>query len=185
MIESFQILATLAAARVVVAMAPGPTTLLVGRTAATSRRKALAVAAGVWSVGLLWAGLALMALATSIALVPDLAPVLVVVGGLHLVGLGVATVRRAFADAHARHDAATPGDLAAAFAAGITSEAGDPRAVACYLSIFAVTGALELDTPARVAAVAIMPTVAFVWNALMALAVAHPAAPGRTALPAG
>ena len=73
MTESFQILATLAAAQVVIAMAPGPNTLIVIHAATRGRRLGLAAASGIWPVGLTFATLGLLGIGTVLTALPEIA----------------------------------------------------------------------------------------------------------------
>jgi threonine/homoserine/homoserine lactone efflux protein len=167
--ETFQIVATLAAAQVVLAMAPGPEAHLVATATALGRRHGRAVLAGLWTAALAWAGLAMVVLVVLLDMLPALAPLASLAGGLHLAVLGVAAVRRAFADAPAappaeaaaptRPDAPCP-DFHDGFHAA--------RSIAYWLAVFAVTGARDLDLDRGLLVVVCLPTLAVAWTTLLA-----------------
>lgn len=164
MTETFQIVATLAAAQVVLAMAPGPEAHLVATATALGRRHGRAVLAGLWTAALAWAGLAMVVLVVLLDMLPALAPLASLAGGLHLAVLGVAAVRRAFADAPAAappapRDAPCPG-----FHDGFHAA----RSIAYWLAVFAVTGARDLDLDRGLLVVVCLPTLAVAWTALLA-----------------
>lgn len=171
--ESLQIIATLAAAQVVLAMAPGPNTLLVFHAAAHDRRLGLAVAAGIWPVGIAWATLGITGLGAAVTSLPALAWTMRIVCGLYLGWLGIQAVRRSFTQpTGVALAAAEPMTFAQAFRAGVVTNITNAKSVAYYLSIFAATGALGLSAFEQAAAVVMMPTISFAWNAVLALLVA-------------
>ncbi len=172
MTESFQILATLAAAQIAIALAPGPNTLLVAHAATRSRTHGLAVAAGVWPVGIAWAVIGLTGLGAVFAALPGLAEAMRLVCGLYLIWLGVKAVRRSFGEAAANLDAPTPMTRAEAFRAGVLSNAFNPKSIAYYMSIFAATGAQTLSAGEQTLAVVLMPTISAVWYVILTFAVA-------------
>lgn len=164
MTESFQIIATLAAAQVVLNLSPGPNMMLVIHASAHDRRQGFAVAAGIWPVGIAWAILGLTGLGAAFTALPGLAEVMRVVCGLYLGWLGIQAVRRSFAEP----GLATPGpattSLSESFRAGVLSNVTNPKAVAYYMSIFAATGAHSLSVGEQILAVVMMPTISFLWN---------------------
>ena len=174
MTESFQILATLVAAQIAIAIAPGPNTLLVAHAATRSRAHGLAVAAGVWPVGILWAITGLTGLGALFTALPALADAMRIACGLYLLWLGGKAVRRSFATGTIAGATIPPMSLAEAFRAGILSNVTNPKAIAYYMSIFAATGAHSLSTGEQILAVVLMPTISAGWNALLAVTVASP-----------
>jgi threonine/homoserine/homoserine lactone efflux protein len=171
---SLQIIATLVAAQIVIAMAPGPNTLLVVHASAHERRLGLAVAAGIWPVGILWAVGGLLGLGTVLTALPEIAEAMRIACGLYLVWLGMRAVRRSFVEplgipASAGADVMTAGE---AFRAGALSTLTNPKAIAYYLSIFTATGAFALSPPEQALVVILMPTVSSLWYALLATVVA-------------
>ncbi len=173
MTESFQILATLAAAQIVIALVPGPNTLLVAHAATRSRAHGLAAAAGVWPVGLLWAVLGLTGLGAVFTALPTLAEAMHLACGLYLLWLGAKTVRRSFT-LHGTIPVALPMSLAGAFRAGVISNITNPKSIAFYMSIFAATGAAELPLGEQILAAVTMPTISALWYVFLAATVASP-----------
>jgi threonine/homoserine/homoserine lactone efflux protein len=172
--ETFEIFATLMAAQVVIALAPGPNTLIVIHAATRDRRLGLAAAAGVWPVGLLFAGLGLSGLGTVLAAWPQVAEAMRLACAAYLLWLGFGTIRRSFADPATALPIATPADLATAFRTGFFTNLTNPKSIAYWASIFAATGASELPLSAQLIAVVAMPTVSFLWYALLTVLVASP-----------
>lgn len=172
MTESFQILATLVAAQIAIALAPGPNTLLVAHAATRSRAHGLAVAAGVWPVGLVWAVIGLTGLGAVFAALPGLAETMRLICGLYLIWLGAKAVRRSFGAAGAPLDARASMTLAEAFRAGVLSNVANPKSIAYYMSIFAATGAHGLSPALQAVAVVAMPTISALWYTLLALMLA-------------
>ncbi len=172
--ETFEILATLFAAQVVIALAPGPNTLIVIHAATRDRRLGLAAAAGVWPVGLLFAGLGLSGLGTLLAAWPHLAEAMRFACAGYLLWLGFGSIRRSFADPAAMPVPAAPVDFAAAFRAGFFTNLTNPKSIAYWTSIFAATGASDLPLTAQALAVVAMPSISFLWYAVLCLLVASP-----------
>lgn len=173
--ESLQILATLAAAQVVIAMAPGPNTLIVVHAGMRDRRLGLAAACGIWPVGLTFATLGLLGIGTVLTALPQIAEAMCIVCGLYLLWLGVKAIRRSFADggpaAIATPRAMTAGE---ALRAGMFANVLNPKSIAYYMSIFAATGASALSPGEQALALLMMPTISFLWYAALVLAVASP-----------
>ncbi|MER2605003.1 MAG: hypothetical protein ABTQ29_04160, partial [Siculibacillus sp.] len=71
--ESFQIIATLAAAQLVVAVAPGPGDRLAARVGLQARSLGFAVALGAWPAAVLWAVLGVGGLGVVLPALPGLA----------------------------------------------------------------------------------------------------------------
>lgn len=174
MTESFQILATLAAAQIVIALVPGPNTLLVAHAATRSRAHGLAAAVGVWPVGFLWAVFGLTGLGAVFTALPTLAEAMRLACGLYLLWLGAKTVHRSFVLRGTVPLAATPMTLAGAFRAGVITNITNPKSIAYYMSIFAATGAAELPVGEQVLAAVTMPTISMLWYVFLAATVASP-----------
>lgn len=173
--ESFQIIATLAAAQLVVAVAPGPGDRLAARVGLHARSLGFAVALGAWPAAVLWAVLGVGGLGVVLTALPGLAAAVNVVCGLWLAWIGIAIVRRSFADAApvGLAPSLTLGH-ARAFRLGLRGGLAAPRAIAWYAALFAVTGALDLPLYAQAAAVAMMPTITLAWNVVLCAAVSEP-----------
>lgn len=173
MTENFQILATLVAVQIVLAMAPERETRRVLAAALLSRRDGLAATAGVWAIGVVWAILGLVALAVIGALPAPVPEAMRIVCGLHLVWLGLLTVRRSFRDASGC-DAGVGATPADAFRGGVLSALAAPEAILRYLSILAVTGASSLPLEEQALAALAMPSATASWNACLAIAAVKP-----------
>lgn len=174
MTGSLQIIATLVAAQIAIAMAPGPNTVLIVRASAGDRRLGRAVAAGIWSVAILLTVGGLLGLGMVLTVLPEIAEVMRIACGLHLVWLGIAAVRRSFVEplgvpATGVDTAVTIGE---AFRAGALSTLTDLEAIARHVSIFTATGAFTLSPAEQVLAAILMPTVSALWYALLATVVA-------------
>lgn len=171
--ESFQILATLAAVQIVLALAPGPNALLAARAGMRSPAHGLAVVCGVWPIGLLWAVLALVGLGAIFTALPSGIEAIRILGGLHLLALGVRVVRRSFVGRTVAAVDATSPTRVAAFRSGLLAHAANPRAIAYYMAVFAATGAPTLSLAEQAFAVVMMPTVSALWNTVSALMLAR------------
>lgn len=167
--ESFQIIATLAAAQLVLGMAQAPRTAAI----ATARAERLVAAAFArWPLELMWASFGLATVVGLHAAASDeIFTALRLICGAHLLLLGVVAVRRSFAD----------GSPARGETGRLGAVLTDPGTLPAYLSLFATTGTCTLADTAQVLAVLILPTLSFAWRALVALAVA-PASPARARL---
>lgn len=177
MSETLQIVATLAAAEIVLTLAPDAVTRRVAAAGLGRRDAGTAFLVGRWLAGLLAAALALATLGSLVETLPAAAPLLALLGAVRLAVLGIAAVRRAFADADAL---APPPPIAAAGALrhGFRSTLAAPATAAWWLAAFAVTGAWDLDASARLVVVLALPSLAAAWTALRAHALrADPAAP--------
>lgn len=172
MTESFQIIATLAAAQVAIAMVPGPNTLIVLHAGLHGRRTGLAAAAGIWPVGFFFAAAGLAGLGTLLANLPEVAEAMRIACGLYLLWLGAKAIRRSFA---AEDVVATEAGAAMttreAFRAGVLANIANPKSIAYYMSIFAATGAASLGPVHQTLAVVMMPTLSVLWYALLAVVV--------------
>jgi threonine/homoserine/homoserine lactone efflux protein len=160
---------------VVIAMAPGPNTLIVVHAAMRGRRLGLAAACGIWPVGLTFATLGLLGIGTVLTTLPEIAEALRIACGLYLLWLGAAAIRRSFGDgAPAVVRPAREMTAADAFRAAAVTNLVNPKSIAYYMSIFAATGASSLGSIEQSAALAMMPTLSFIWYATLALVVASP-----------
>ena len=169
MTESLQILATLAAAQIAIAIAPGQNTLLVVHAGTHHRRLGLAVAAGIWPIGILWAVAGLAGLGTLFTSLPQLAEAMRLACGAYLLWLGLKAIRRSFTApvlAALPDRSMSPGE---AFRAGALSTLTNPKAIAYYMSIFTATGAYGLAPAEQAIAAVAMPTISALWYALLAV----------------
>jgi threonine/homoserine/homoserine lactone efflux protein len=134
-------LLALALAQALLAMSPGPATVLTMQTAASRGVKAgLRVALGLTLGVLAWALAALVGLSLLFEMAPWLQTGLRVAGGLFLVWIGISLWRGA------RRPMPEPGAAAPGFAGvrvGITTNLANPKALAYFAAVF--TGILPPD----------------------------------------
>lgn len=154
------------------AVSPGPSFVLVARTAvAVSRRDGLAAALGMGVGGVVFCALALLGLHALLAAVPALFVALKVAGGVYLVYLGV-RIWRGAAQPVAMPDAApaTGRGVGRSFGFALATQVSNPKTAVVYASIFAAL--LPAEPPLWVTA-ALPPAVFAIeagWYALVALA---------------
>ncbi len=150
------------------AMSPGVSFLLVARTAmSSSRRAALAVAAGMGFGALIFAAIALAGLHTLLTLVPSLYTGLKVAGGCYLLWLALKMFRR---PANRFNDSAATEEVSAskAFLTGVFTQISNPYTALVFASIFSAA----LSKNIQPAMYIILPLMAFVidvlWYAVVA-----------------
>ena len=164
------------------AMSPGPSFIMVARTAvAVSRSDGLASALGMGVGAVVFAAMALLGLHVVLAAVPWLYMVLKVLGGGYLVYLGYRLVqgaREPLSIARADESPA-PRKRARSFFSGIATQLSNPKTAVVYASVFAAL--LPPEVPLYVAL--LLPFLIFGvetgWYAIVALALSAPAS--RTA----
>lgn len=156
------------------AMSPGPSFVMVARTAvAASRAEGLAAALGMGIGGVIFSAVALLGLQAVLAAVPGLYFLTKILGGAYLIYLGVRIWRGAGQTlrlAVAGNDAnSNPGSFRRAFFAGLGTQLSNPKTAIVYASIFAAL--LPSDVPLTLALV--LPALIFAieggWYALVAL----------------
>ena len=172
----------IAAAMTLGAMSPGPSFILVARTAlASSRRDGLAAAVGMGAGGILFAGIAVLGLLAVLAAVPALHLALKLGGGAYLVFLGVRIVRAAGQPLPAAGPAhpAGPARVLRSFLTGLGTQVSNPKTAIVYAGIFA--SLLPPDAPGWM--LALLPPMVFAietaWYALVAVALSAPAPRAR------
>jgi threonine/homoserine/homoserine lactone efflux protein len=160
------------------AISPGPSFVLVARTAvAISRRDALATALGMGVGGLVFAGAALLGLMVVLASVPWLYLAIKVIGASYLLYLALCIWKGAdnpLATTDVRRGEAR--SIFRSFAFGLATQLSNPKTAIWYASIFAAL--LSADQPRGLAAV-VLPMIFVIeagWYALVAVAFssAHP-----------
>jgi threonine/homoserine/homoserine lactone efflux protein len=154
------------------AMSPGPSFVLIVRSAvATSRRAAIAAAFGMALGGILFATAALLGLHVLLTSVPTLHFILKLGGAAYLLYIAVMLWRGA--DSPVRIEGAVSDvrhGWRGAAALGLATQLSNPKTAIVYASIF--TALLPADWPAWLAAV-LLPSifvVEFGWYAVVALA---------------
>lgn len=163
----------IAGAIAVGAMSPGPSFIMVARTAvAGSRSDGLAAALGMGVGGVLFAGVALLGLHVVLSAVPWLYIGLKIVGGLYLIFLGCLIWRGAREPLRLAEGAIEErdGTFFRAFCLGVLTQVSNPKTAVVYASIFVAL--LPREVPQSVTL--ILPLVIFAieagWYAIVALA---------------
>lgn len=124
-------------------VSPGPSFVVVARTAVSaSRADGLAVALGMGAGGVLFAAAALLGLHGLLLAVPSLYVVLKVLGGLYLAYLGIRIWRGAkqplpIADLSGSPEARRFATQFKSLALGLTTQLSNPKAAIVYASVFA------------------------------------------------
>lgn len=119
------------------AASPGPSFVMVARTAASQGRPhGLLAAAGIGTGGLIFAILALLGLHSLLNLAPALYLALKLAGGLYLAWLGW-RIWRGARQALTLHAAPSPHSQHRAFAAGLATQLSNPKTAIVYTSVFA------------------------------------------------
>ena len=167
-------LTSIAGAITLGAISPGPSFLLVARTAvARSRFDALAAALGMGLGGVLFALAALLGLHVVLIAVPWLYLVLKLVGGAYLIYIGVRTLLSRGGDAHTGPHVERRA-LRRIFRQGFVVAVLNPKTAVVYASVFAAL--LPPDIP--LAAALIVPAMIFAieagWYTIVALALSAP-----------
>ncbi|QEM66930.1 LysE family translocator [Geobacter sp. FeAm09] len=154
------------------AMSPGPSFLMVARTAvAASRPAGLAAALGMGVGGALFAVAALAGLQAVFAAVPGLYLALKVVGGLYLVYLGQRIWRGAGQPLALRPETAESAQQGAgrAFLLALGTQVSNPKAAIVYGSVFAAFLPRDFPLFLAVITVAVIFMIEAGWYALVAL----------------
>lgn len=171
-------IASIIGALAVGAMSPGPSFVMVARTAvASSRSDGLASALGMGAGGVAFAAMALLGLQVVLAAVPWFYVVLKALGGSYLIYLGYRlwrgaseplTVPRADEPRASRA-------LIRSFLVGLGTQLSNPKTAVVYASVFAAL--LPRETPLSVAL--LLPLLVFTveagWYAIVAVALSAPA----------
>jgi len=163
-------------------MSPGPSFVMVARTAlAVSRRDALAAAAGMGVGGAIFSSVALLGLLALLAAVPILHVALSVLGGGYLLYLGYRMWQGAaqpltIGDAPA---AARPAQVWRSFLLGLATQLSNPKTAVVYASVFASL----LPTGVSPSVLAALPAMIFVietaWYSVVATALSAPSPRAR------
>lgn len=169
-------LLAMTAALILGAMSPGPSFLLVARTAlAVSRPAGLAAALGMGVGGVLFALIALLGLMTLLHAVPVLYVALKLCGGAYLLYLGFRIWRGARQPLEFAARPASGRGLWRAFWLGLGTQVSNPKTAIAYASIFA--SLLPREVPAAV--MTGLPVLIFVielgWYSLVTLVLSAPA----------
>ncbi len=158
------------------AISPGPSFLLVARTAvATSRRDGLAAAAGMGAGATLLALLVLAGLQSLFAAFPWVFGTLKIAGGLYLVWLAIGAWRSARAGL-AELDGAGAACPAAArsFWRALFTQVSNPKAIVVYGGIFSALLPAQLSAGAAVVLLVLVCVIETAWYAVVALVLSAP-----------
>ena len=175
-------LASLVVVLVLGAMSPGPSFLMVARTAlAVSRRDGLAAALGMGVGGVLLCVVALGGLLALFAAVPLLYLGLQLLGGLYLAYLGYRIWRGARAQPVATESAPaeSAGRFWLSFRQGLLTQISNPKTTIVYASVFASLLPREAPTAVWVALPALIFVIETLWYGIVALALSAAAPRAR------
>jgi threonine/homoserine/homoserine lactone efflux protein len=165
-------LAGIVAALAVGVVSPGPSFVMVARTAVSqSRSHGVAAALGMGAGGAVFAAIALLGLHAVLLAVPSLYVALKVVGGLYLAWLGVRIWRAAKAPLPAAV-AAAPAGMRRALAAGFVTQVSNPKTAVVYASVFAAFLPAAHSAGFAAALLAVVFCIEAGWYALVAVALA-------------
>lgn len=160
------------------AASPGPSFVMVARTAVVaSRRSGLFAALGMGLGGLLFAIASLAGLQGLLIAVPSLYWLLKVAGGLYLSWIGIRIWRHARAPLLA-DGAIQPVHASSplrAFGAGLATQMSNPKTAIVYASVFAAFLPAVTSLAFNVSIAAIVFTIETGWYSLVALALSAPA----------
>ncbi|WP_018904018.1 LysE family translocator [Variovorax paradoxus] len=170
----------IAGAMIVGAMSPGPSFVMVARTAvSSSRRDGLAAALGMGAGGVVFAIAALVGLQAAFLAVPALYLAVKLLGGAYLVYLGIRIWRGAREPLSAAQDeraaAGTSSNARRAFLLGMGTQVSNPKTAVVYASIFAAFLPREVPLALALAVPAVIFCIETGWYAVVALALSSAA----------
>ncbi|MBW8715538.1 MAG: LysE family transporter [Variovorax paradoxus] len=170
----------IAGAMIVGAMSPGPSFVMVARTAvSSSRRDGLAAALGMGAGGVVFAIAALVGLQAAFLAVPALYLAVKLLGGAYLVYLGIRIWRGAREPLSAAQDegaaAGTGSNARRAFLLGMGTQVSNPKTAVVYASIFAAFLPREVPLALALAVPAVIFCIETGWYAVVALALSSAA----------
>jgi threonine/homoserine/homoserine lactone efflux protein len=151
-------------------VSPGPAFLVLSRMAAgRSRAAALGTALGIALGALLFAALTMWGLAVVVTRISWVGYALRIAGAAYLVYLGIALLR-SHPGAQLDVAATGPGDAVHGLRTGLLTALTNPKAIAFFLSLFAVALPPDLTTGGKVFLLAAGFMIELGWYALVALA---------------
>jgi len=170
----------IAGAMAVGAMSPGPSFVMVARTAVASRGDGLAAALGMGAGGLVFAVAALAGLQAAFLAVPALYLAVKGFGGAYLVYLGIRIWRGARQPLAMTQDAAgtsprQQGRGGRTFLLGLATQVSNPKTAVVYASIFAAFLPREVPLVLALAVPAVIFCIETGWYAIVALALSSAA----------
>jgi len=179
MIDTTLALLGIAGAMTVGAMSPGPSFVMVARTAVTSRADGLAAALGMGAGGLVFAIAALAGLQAAFLAVPALYLAIKGLGGAYLVYLGFRIwrgARQPLAVAQEADASQRPqGRGKRTFLLGLATQVSNPKTAVVYASIFAAFLPREVPLVLALAVPAVIFCIETGWYSIVALALSSAA----------
>jgi threonine/homoserine/homoserine lactone efflux protein len=164
---------SIAGAVAIGAISPGPSFVMVARTAvASSRADGLAAAIGMGLGATLFSVAALLGLNTLFALVPWLYVSIKILGGAYLIYLGMRIYRGAKSALAVPDGAVAPAatNSARSFLLGLSTQLSNPKTAIVYTSIFAALLPHDIPSSLMMILPAIVLLVETGWYAIVALA---------------
>jgi threonine/homoserine/homoserine lactone efflux protein len=170
--QEMSALAGVLAALTVGVISPGPSFVMIARTAvSSSRANGLAAAVGMGSGGALFALAALLGLQAVLLAVPSLYVVLKVAGGIYLAYIGFCIWRGAKQSLVVQNDAsARTVPLSKSFALGFVTQISNPKTAIVYASVFAAFLPANTSLGFNLALVTIAFAIEASWYSIVALA---------------
>jgi threonine/homoserine/homoserine lactone efflux protein len=171
----------IAGAMTVGAMSPGPSFVMVARTAVASRSDGLAAALGMGAGGLVFAIAALAGLQAAFLAVPGLYLAIKGFGGAYLIYLGIRIWRGArqplamTQDATGTSSPRQQGRSGRTFLLGLATQVSNPKTAVVYASIFAAFLPREVPLVLALAVPAVIFCIETGWYAIVALALSSAA----------
>ncbi|RTQ31112.1 LysE family translocator [Variovorax gossypii] len=183
MMDTTLALLGIAGAMTVGAMSPGPSFVMVARTAVTSRADGLAAALGMGAGGLVFAIAALAGLQAAFLAVPALYLAIKGLGGAYLVYLGFRIWRGARQPLAVAQEATDPsqrqqqgrGRGKRTFLLGLATQVSNPKTAVVYASIFAAFLPREVPLVLALAVPAVIFCIETGWYSIVALALSSAA----------
>jgi threonine/homoserine/homoserine lactone efflux protein len=164
------------------AMSPGPSFILVARTAlAVSRRDGLATAVGMGVGGVLFSAIALPGLLAILTAVPLLYLALKVLGGTYLLFLAYRIWRGARQPLVLECSSidSRPPQFRRSFVLGVVTQVSNPKTAVVYASVFASLLPGEIPASVLVALPIMVFAIETIWYSVVALALSAPSPRAR------
>ncbi|QNK70894.1 LysE family translocator [Variovorax sp. PAMC26660] len=169
----------IAGAMAVGAMSPGPSFVMVARTAVASRGDGLAAALGMGAGGMVFAIAAMAGLQAAFLAVPGLYLAIKGFGGAYLIYLGIRIWRGARQPLDVAQDAGTSprqqGRGGRTFLLGLATQVSNPKTAVVYASIFAAFLPREVPLVLALAVPAVIFCIETGWYTIVALALSSAA----------
>jgi threonine/homoserine/homoserine lactone efflux protein len=157
------------------AMSPGPSFLMVARTAiARSRADGVAAALGMGVGGVLLSGMALAGLQAVLLAVPWLYLALKILGGAYLIYIGGSIWRGARAPVRIGEDIDATRSLRRSFWLALATQLSNPKTAVVYASVFVSLLPREIPPAVTLLLPLVIFVIEFSWYAIVALALSAP-----------